>query len=669
MGVSHKYQHQAHQQHHGQPNQQHQNNNVGGIGHQHTFSSGTMTNSTPHFTQSNIHNGSHTDNQTGINGNYSQHWQQQIQFANDSRQGAHFPHRHCKKSDAVQLLNKVSDEANSEEILEEGKEERNRATVTEVVRRQDWDALDFSGQGLKAVSRPIFTQFTFLRKLFLDHNQLSRLDPAIGHLRLLNHLDISGNHIMEIPPEIGMLVNLKALLMFDNQISGLPMELGHLFRLEILGIDGNPLEPEYKEHISNHGTKALISMIRDQFLVPQDPLPREWIHLDHSATSESLSVLSYNILCDRYCTTSLYGYSPAKALAWENRRDLILDEIRIRNADVVCLQEVDRESFQEFSQFSLATHDYKGIFYPKTRAKTMTEKEAKLVDGCAIFYKAKKYICLDKMVVDFAGTAINRPDMKSEHDIFNRVMPRDNIALVAFLENRMTGSRVMIGNAHIFWDPAFADVKLVQVAILMEQITKKAEEWSTKPPCTDKAASRHSEVEGDADAAPESSAEPGPSLEYSSGPQIPLIICGDFNSAVGTGVYDLITKGELAGTHEDLGSRGYGSFTRDGMHHPFKLKSAYNIIGELKFTNYTPTFSGVLDYIWYSSNAMEVKSLLGDVDEQYLRRVPGFPNAHFPSDHLALQADFAIKPQRAVKLVDVGDRCAQQRQEGLKRDH
>ena len=164
------------------------------------------------------------------------------------------------------MLNKVTDEAINEETIEDGKEERNRAMVTEAVRRQDWDALDFSGQGLKAISQPIFTQFKFLRKLFLDHNQLQRLDPAIGQLRLLNYLDISSNNIMAIPPEIGMLVNLKALLMFDNQINFLPMELGYLFRLEILGIDGNPLEPDYKEHISSDGTKALISTMRDKYL-------------------------------------------------------------------------------------------------------------------------------------------------------------------------------------------------------------------------------------------------------------------------------------------------------------------------------------------------------------------------------------------------------------------
>ena len=35
----------------------------------------------------------------------------------------------------------------------------------------------------------------------------------------------------------------------------------------------------------------------------------------------------------------------------------------------------------------LALLDYRGVFWPKLRAKTMAEKEARLVDGCATFYK------------------------------------------------------------------------------------------------------------------------------------------------------------------------------------------------------------------------------------------------------------------------------------------
>ena len=396
---------------------------------------------------------------------------------------------------------------------------------------------------------------------------------------------------------------------------------------------------------------------------PPEPPLREWVSFESNTAQEILSILSYNILCDKYATTTQYGYTPISVLHWGRRRRLILDEIVFQDADVICMQEVDRESFQTYFQYELASRGYKGIFYPKSRAKTMAEAEAKLVDGCAIFYKSKKYICLDKMVVDFGSTAINRQDMKGEHDIFNRVMPRDNISVVGFFENRMTGARFMIGNAHIYWDPLYADVKLVQVAILMEAISKKAEEWARKAACEDKSVYRHSDDESP-DGTSESIEEFGPSLQYASGTQIPLILCGDFNSDHASGVYELITQGELSGAHHDLTSRNYGNFTRDGMYHPFKLKSAYNVMGELNFTNYTPNFTGVIDYIWYSHNAMEVRGLLGNVDEQYLRRVPGFPNAHFPSDHLALKAEFGIKPPKAAKSMN--GEISTQRQQGIR---
>lgn len=400
------------------------------------------------------------------------------------------------------------------------------------------------------------------------------------------------------------------------------------------------------------GHHSLIDLLTVEHLTP--PNGRDWLELDNSPASEILSVVSYNILCDKYATASLYGYTPSGALSWDYRKRLILQEISDHDADIVCLQEVDRENFDDFFKRELDSKDYKGVFWPKSRAKTMSEKEAKLVDGCATFFKANKYHLLDKQLIDFANTAINRPDMKGEHDTFNRVMPRDHIAVATFLENRMTGSRLIVANAHIFWDPEFADVKLVQVAILMEQLSRFAEKWSKYPPCTNKAVPRQADSTGNGDLRTDEGPpmELGPSLEYASGPHIPLLICGDFNSAAGTGVYDLITNGNLPGTHADLANRGYGTFTRDGMAHPFKLKSAYNGTEELSFTNYVPNFSGVLDYIWYSTNTLQVRGLLGNIDEGYLRRVPGFPNHHFPSDHIALKAEFSVKAQKSTKGLE-----------------
>ena len=35
---------------------------------------------------------------------------------------------------------------------------------------------------------------------------------------------------------------------------------------------------------------------------------------------------------------------------------------------------------------------YQGIYRPKSRAKTMSEDDARTVDGCAIFYRPTKYV-------------------------------------------------------------------------------------------------------------------------------------------------------------------------------------------------------------------------------------------------------------------------------------
>jgi CCR4-NOT transcription complex subunit 6 len=260
---------------------------------------------------------------------------------------------------------------------------------------------------------------------------------------------------------------------------------------------------------------------------------------------------------------------------------------------------------------------------------------------------------LDKVLVDFANTAINRADMKGEVDIFNRVMPRDDIGVLAFLENRATGSRLIVGNVHVFWNPQYSDVKMVQVAILLDAIKKNADKWAKREPCKDKVMYRFTNGDSDeGDMTPDATQEPGPSMEYAKGEDIPLLLCGDFNSMPNSGTYELITNGSISNVHVDLGSRKYGNFTRDGMHHPFQLKSSYAPIGEMAFTNYTPGFVGTLDYIWYSTNSLHVVGLLGNIDQDYLKRVPGFPNYHFPSDHIASYAQYIVKGRKEKKVVE-----------------
>lgn len=330
-----------------------------------------------------------------------------------------------------------------------------------------------------------------------------------------------------------------------------------------------------------------------------------------------------------------------------------MKELRHRDADFLALQEVSTEAFRDDLSPELAKLDYKGVQWPKTRAKTMGEKDAMTVDGCAVFYKQSKWILLEKQVVEFATIAINRPDMKNQHDVFNRVMPKDNIAVVCFFESRLTGARLILVNAHLTWEVALADVKLIQTGILMEQVNKLAEKFAKMPPLKEKKMIVLPTDEGEV-RPPQ--IEPGPSQEYRSSTDIPIMVCGDFNSTQDSSVCELLGKGRVPPDHPELAGFQYGSFTRDGIEHPFSLRDAYahikNSADEIPFTNYTPGFADVIDYIYYSANSLEVVELLGGPDHSDWKRFPAFPYWWYPADHIQLMAEFVIKGRKEKKIQD-----------------
>lgn len=128
--------------------------------------------------------------------------------------------------------------------------------------RQDWHNMDMSGQGLRNLAPELF-KYQFLNELYIASNKLTRLPKEIGELRQLRHLDASYNQISELPPELGMCTYLKQLLLFNNNIQELPFELGSLHLLEMLGIEGNPLEPNAKQELMEKGTKSMVNALRE----------------------------------------------------------------------------------------------------------------------------------------------------------------------------------------------------------------------------------------------------------------------------------------------------------------------------------------------------------------------------------------------------------------------
>jgi CCR4-NOT transcription complex subunit 6 len=277
------------------------------------------------------------------------------------------------------------------------------STVAPIAQAQPenaWTSLDMGGVNIKNLpSGSGLFSFSFLINLYLNHNSLSSIPPQIAGLKHLQLLDLSGNQLTSLPPELGLLTRLKELYLFDNQLTTLPYELGTLHQLQTLGIEGNPLDSSLKAIVQKDGTQNLIAHLRDTCPIPAPPPQRPWKRLisdteyesqQSDASTETFIVFCYNILCERCATERLYGYTPSWALSWDYRKELILAEIMNSNADFLCLQEVDIAQYEDYFVKSLKDLDYEGIYYPKSRYKTMNDVDRRQVDGCAVFYKKSK---------------------------------------------------------------------------------------------------------------------------------------------------------------------------------------------------------------------------------------------------------------------------------------
>lgn len=269
------YQQHAQHQHPSQPQQhhglQHEHGmpSSNGLAHHSSFASGVMSSSNA-FNANNLANG-HSANARGAQGPPNEMWQEQLRMHKEAER-AHSamtdqqqPHYYArlKASENRGIGGPPPPAARTQADGENDDDDRRRPySLEREVRRQDWHNMDMSGQGLRNLAPELF-RYQFLSELYIASNKLNRLPKEIGELRQLRLLDASYNQISELPLELGMCTYLKQLLLFNNNISELPFELGSLHLLEILGIEGNPLEPSLKQEMMDKGTKSLVNALRE----------------------------------------------------------------------------------------------------------------------------------------------------------------------------------------------------------------------------------------------------------------------------------------------------------------------------------------------------------------------------------------------------------------------
>ena len=148
---------------------------------------------------------------------------------------------------------------------------------------------------------------------------------------------------------------------------------------------------------------------------------------------------------------------------------------------------------------------------------------------------------------------------EGSESMLNRVMPRDNIGIAVLLELKTNGSmrlpcqHMLVANAHIHWDPEFADVKLIQTVMLMNELDTIVMTAQSERGIGCK------------------TAVPGM-------PGIPIVFCGDLNSLPDSSVVQYLVNGRIPIDHPDLQNHGYEGFlarfsasVRPGMRSPLGL--------------------------------------------------------------------------------------------------
>ncbi|XP_047243669.1 protein angel homolog 2 isoform X4 [Girardinichthys multiradiatus] len=385
------------------------------------------------------------------------------------------------------------------------------------------------------------------------------------------------------------------------------------------------------------------------------------------STVFDFSVMSYNILSQELLQDNayLYRHCDPGVLPWQYRLPNLLAEIQQHDPDILCLQEVQEDHYENQIKPALQALGYQCEYKKRTGTKP---------DGCALTFKPSRFSLLSSTPVEFYRHG-------------DALLDRDNVGMVVLLQPNNgviqsdPSSFVCVANTHLLYNPRRGDIKLAQLAILLAEIGRLS--------------------------------------RLPDGSNNPVVLCGDFNSAPWSPLYRFLTTGclEYQGmqigmvsgqetspkghrtltspiwshslgishrcqyeskrtdepfpssptavegemshlTVEDLATKASAASNSSRIEHSLKLQSSYRHRlmpdGRPEITTCHSRTALTVDYILYSSDINASPSLPGGrglqllgrlslVGQSELKEVNGLPNQHHSSDHLPLLASFRLR--------------------------
>jgi CCR4-NOT transcription complex subunit 6 len=333
--------------------------------------------------------------------------------------------------------------------------------------------------------------------------------------------------------------------------------------------------------------------------------------------SQQFKVMNWNVLADLYCTESMYPYAEKWTLSWSWRKHLILKELKSMAADIITLQEVQKDAYDDWFKPQLAEAGYEGIYQQKKR-EPIFHRGKYVAEGCATFFKTTRFRRIEKHVIDYDKISAAELPCHGNNDVGLQRLSKGNIAVAVVLEDlhmKATnsgqsqapsgGHLLCIINTHILADPGFADVKLWQANMLLRSLEQTCK-------------------------------------------HMPMLLCGDFNSMPDSAVYELLRQGSVRSDHQDLQVDPCGLLKRMNFGHNLSIGTAYETCNgrEADYTNYTEDFKGTLDYIWYTTDSLAVLAISQVDEEGQLTQETALPSSTRPSDHVSLVATFKFRDHR-----------------------
>jgi len=208
--------------------------------------------------------------------------------------------------------------------------------------------------------------------------------------------------------------------------------------------------------------------------VPPMPPKRSLLMVKNAGSGGGVRfrVLTYNLLAEIYATQQMYPYCDFWALKWSYRVENLMRELADAQADILCLQEVQADHYEEHLLPRLSAQGYEGLYKQKTRdAMGLAGK----VDGCATFWRRSKFRLAEHYSIEYNECArqtvsqLGCTTEDEERECLGRLM-KDNVAQILVFEVLMRvrgggrqATQLCVANTHLYSHPEFPDVKLWQV--------------------------------------------------------------------------------------------------------------------------------------------------------------------------------------------------------------